>query len=124
MSYAGSSQFINAVQQAFSTLVTAYGFEVPAVEDLGREVYVLYHRGTRTVSVSMESGGRPIVELFYPSLETGEAPVAWARRNGMDRARRILRLHAADGHQPSVEAQLESAFCALEDEEIGFLRSV
>lgn len=122
MAFAGSSEFLDATQQAFGRLVTTHGFDLPVFDDLGREVFVHYHKGNYTVSVAMECGAHPIIELFYPSAETGESPVAWAQRNGVERSRRIPRLRGLSWDRPPIEVQLERALASLEVVEIDFLR--
>jgi hypothetical protein len=59
---------------------------------MGRETFIEFHRGHQTVSVAYEPYSSPIVELFYPSTETGERSEFWAERNGVARSRRIPRL--------------------------------
>ena len=55
-----------------------YGFAAAEIETLSPEIYVRYHRGERTISICFERGLPPIVELFYPAAETGEAALPWA----------------------------------------------
>jgi hypothetical protein len=85
-------QFVSACTEAFVRLAREFQYDGPEVEPIGREVFVRYHSGYRTVSISYEPGMSPIAELFYPAAETGEQPLEWAQRNGVPRARRIPRL--------------------------------
>ena len=85
--------FAEACVRAFRVLVDSHGWEDPEIEPLGREVYVRYHKGNRTISISLEWGSTPWIELFYPSTETGERPVPWAERNGVPRCRRFPRIN-------------------------------
>jgi hypothetical protein len=87
--------FGEACKASFGFLVDDYGFHEPQIEQIGRECFVRYHKGARTVSISVEPGLLPIVEPFYPTLETGESAVPWAERNGVPRARRIPNLNIA-----------------------------
>jgi hypothetical protein len=87
-----SSPFADACREAFGRLCERYAFADPEVESIGREQFVRYHRGNQTVSIAYEAGSVPIVELFYPPEETAERPVDWAKRNNVDRTRRIPRL--------------------------------
>jgi hypothetical protein len=72
----------------------------------------------------METGGHPIVELFYPSAETGEAPVPWAERNGVQRSRRIPRLRCALVPGEPIDALLGKMMSALVLGESTFLEPV
>jgi hypothetical protein len=67
--------FEKAVIDNFRFLQDRYGFSAPASEDFGREIFVRYERANQTVSISYEFGSSPLVEIFYPSEETGAAMV-------------------------------------------------
>jgi hypothetical protein len=114
-----------ACVDAFRPLVDDFGFDEPDVESIGRESYVRFHKGARTVSIACEPGCTPIVELFYPSSETGESPVPWASRNGVPYSLRIPRLRVnapePDGSRASYSAYLISSLQALVDAETAFL---
>lgn len=111
--------FAAACIDAFSFLVTRFGFGAADVERIGRESFVQFHRNDATVSVAWEPGSQPIVELFYPPTN-GERTESWAVRNGVDRCRRIprLRLVAVDEADPrSMKACLVTQATALEQAE-------
>jgi len=84
--------FVDPCLDAFRGLTERFGFAEPVCEAIGREEYVRYERGDQTVSIAYEPGNPPIVELFYPSSETGEAPLRWAETDGVQRSRRIPHL--------------------------------
>lgn len=118
--------FVETCSAVFAPLVSTYGFSGPEVEDFGREVFLHYHRADRSISVSRELGAAPIVEVFYLAAETGDPPSPWAERNGVSRARRVvklpdsvLRLSFDDGSD--LEARLRELFSALEQSESEFL---
>lgn len=97
--------FVQACRAAFDAVADRYGFAAAEVENAGPEAYVRYHRGDRTISICFEHGLVPIIELFQPALETAEPAVPWARRNGVARSRRGLRIGTA-GHFPASSADL------------------
>jgi hypothetical protein len=83
--------FAEACRSAFITLVHRYQFSEPEVEPIGRECFVRFHKGPKTVSVAWEPGLAPIVELFYPA-GPDEKVTPWAARNSVPYARRIPRI--------------------------------
>lgn len=119
------SEFETACLNAFRDLVERFGFDEPEVESIGRETYVRYHKGRRTVSIAYEDGTEPIVELFYPSCETGDKPVPWAARGDVPYSRRIPRLKvdaSSDGGSVSgLQRYLAASLLALESVERSFL---
>ncbi len=84
--------FTNQVIDAFSFLKEKYRFSKPEVENLGREVFVRFHRDDETVSISMEAGSQPLIEMFLLCRGTEEKPVPWAERNGKQRYRKFPKL--------------------------------
>jgi hypothetical protein len=66
MSYA-FPWFVHPCLDAFRCLVDQYGFDEPKVEQLGRECFITYTKGNRIVSIALEPGSAPIVELFHPT---------------------------------------------------------
>jgi hypothetical protein len=121
------STFVGHCCNAFRRLVDVYGFSNPEVERVGRETYVRYRKGDHEVAIAYEHGTSPIVELFYPSAETGERRVPWAERNGVHRARRIPRLDVDErcsGSDPrSFARYLDASASALEMAERTFLEA-
>lgn len=89
--------FAGASISAFRTLVDEFKYDAPEIEQGGREVYVRYHKGARTVSIAYEPGSAPCVELFHPPTDPSEQPVPWATRNGVARCRRFPRLSLRTG---------------------------
>ena len=63
---------------AFDRLLTDFDFETVEVKSLGRECYVRYHKGPRTVSIAWEPGVAPIVELFAPARPGMKSPLGQA----------------------------------------------
>lgn len=84
--------FTNKTKDAFSFLNVKYGFSEPEVENLGREVFVYFHRNDETVSISIEAGSEPVMELFLLCEGTSEKAVPWAARNGKPRFRKFPKL--------------------------------
>ena len=83
-------EFSRACRQAFSELVTRFDFAEPKVESIGRECFVRYHKGDRTVSIAWEPGSQPVVELFHPAGPT-DLVTPWAARGGVAYTRRCPR---------------------------------
>jgi hypothetical protein len=119
--------FVEACRSAFQRLVRRYGFEEPEFERLGRETFARYHRAHRTISISVEPGSPPLVELFYPAAETGERPVPWAARQGVARCLRIPTLEVATVYDESDARSLMNYLVAsaeeLERVEAAFLKA-
>ena len=82
----------------FAGLVSLFGFSPPLTESIGRECFVRYNKGERTVSIAWEPGGTPIVELFFPAGPNDES-VPWAARDSVPYARRFPSLKP-DGVTP------------------------
>jgi hypothetical protein len=62
--------FSTVCEAPFAFLVQRFGFFGPVqIHAGGNEYVVRYQRKKKTVSISIEPGGRPVVELYYPSLE-------------------------------------------------------
>ncbi|MBL8091842.1 MAG: hypothetical protein KF758_15815 [Anaerolineales bacterium] len=84
--------FEKTVKENFYFLQDKYGFLAPVVTDYGREIYVKYERGNQTVSISYEFGSNPLIEIFYPSNETGDKSIPWASKNDVKRSRRFSKV--------------------------------
>jgi len=98
--------FVEACIGTFSRLVEEYSFQPAEIEQIGRECFIRYNKGSHVVSIAYEIGSLPIVELFYPSSETGERPTPWAERNGVSYTRRIPRLKVAGKYEWQNKADL------------------
>jgi hypothetical protein len=107
------SWFGSVCHEAFAGLVEQHGMSGPEVEHIGRETFVRYHSGDRTVSISCEPGVAPIVELFYRPADAGEKIVPWAERNGIQRTRRIPRLEVSEPFSPTSAETYRSYINAL-----------
>jgi hypothetical protein len=111
---------------AFRRLVDVYGFGQPVIKQIGHESFVRYSKGNREISISYEYGASPLVELFYPSSETGERPTPWAEKNAVQRSRRIPRLQVAEPFSAKDETSfgryLDACAKALERVESAFLK--
>lgn len=116
--------FARQCQQAFDELVSRYSLSRAEVESIGRECYVRYHKGPRTVSIAWELGAFPIVELFFPA-GPNDQPVPWAARGSVAYARRIPRLWpkstTPSKHPPSSEHYLAQSMRQLSETESSFL---
>ncbi|MES9991695.1 MAG: hypothetical protein ABW098_07070 [Candidatus Thiodiazotropha sp.] len=89
------------VMNAFHFLEAKYGFAKPVVKDYGREVFFEYERNDDTVSISIEAGARPLVEVFIPAEGTNHKPVPWAAKNNVQRARLFPSLKVSKKFQPN-----------------------
>jgi hypothetical protein len=92
--YAGGTMdrfelFEQAARQTFGFLCERLGFQSPEIERLGRESYVRFRKGPRTVSIAWEPGTAPIVELFLPTEGSGLPATPWAERDGVSYSRRF-----------------------------------
>ncbi|MCB0353180.1 MAG: hypothetical protein KDD64_06625 [Bdellovibrionales bacterium] len=83
------SDLVDSCNAAFIRLVEVYGFSAGKKRQVGRELYVEFHRGPHTVSLACEPGGLPIVEIFYPASDTGEKATPWAARSGVPYCRKV-----------------------------------
>jgi hypothetical protein len=88
--------FERACRNALGFLCERFGFKAPEFEQLGREAFVRFDNGPRTVSVSWEPCAPPLVEFFYQSALTGDPPVPWVERDGVAYSRRIPRLASSE----------------------------
>ena len=61
--------FADACKEPFAFLVERYGFVGPFQSRGGNEFVVRYQKKKKTVSISVEPFRRPVVELFFPSVE-------------------------------------------------------
>jgi len=91
--------FERAACRTFGFLSDRFGFQSPQMERLGRESYVRFRKGSRTVSIAWEPGTAPIVELFLPTEGSGLPATPWAERSGVSYSRRFPRR----GGSPPVE---------------------
>jgi hypothetical protein len=85
-------------ERQLHNLVERHGFSLPETERIGRETYVRFHRGDRTVSVAWEPGAAPVVELFEPPQSLADHVVPWAARNGVARTHASLSAHPPNDH--------------------------
>lgn len=84
--------FENVVKEEFHYLQEKYGFSSPVTEDYGHEIFVKFERNAQTISISLEHGSSPLIEIFYPSSETGDKPTPWASKSGIERSRRFPKI--------------------------------
>src|ERR1039458_5327006 len=80
--------FVNPCLEAFSYLESRFGFDAPVIEQLGRECFIRYCKGSRWVSVAYEPGCVPIVELFHPSLDIKHCRIP-RLRTGLEKPKRF-----------------------------------
>jgi len=86
------NHLVQMIEEAFSFLRAKYGFGNPVVKDYGRELFVEFERNADTISISIEVGSTPLVEVFIPVEGTAYKPVPWASKNNIQRARLFPRL--------------------------------
>jgi len=82
-----SNELAKIIESAFRFLEVKYGFTKLGVKNYGREVFIEYERDVDTVSISIEIGSAPLVEIFIPSEGTDHKPIPWAAKNNIQRAR-------------------------------------
>jgi hypothetical protein len=104
------SEIASACEQRLSFLVERHGFEPPQVERIGRETYMRFHRGNRTVSIAWEPGLAPVVEIFEPPQSPTDKVESWAERNGVARMRRFPRVRTTSKFEPNDRSQLDKYF--------------
>lgn len=118
------ARFAQLCIDAFSALTDRFEFSAPEIDPVRHEVFVLYHKGNRTVSVGYEPGCPPIVELFDAAAE-GEVASPGAARNGVERSHRLPDLRVeepfSDGDPVVLEGYLRACARALEDAEHAWL---
>jgi hypothetical protein len=116
--------FAEACRSAFLPLVTQYEFSKPDVESIGRECFVRFHKGAKTVSVAWEAGSDPIVELFYPAGPNDQV-TPWAARSAVPYSRRIPRIDVRLRYDPNkpdtASTYLAESMKQLADTERSFL---
>jgi hypothetical protein len=100
-------QFTNRAKDSFRFLNEKYSFSEPEIENLGREIFIRFHRNDETVSISMEAGSAPIVELFLLCEGTKEKFVPWAARNNKSRFRKFPNLVATKDFFTEAPKELE-----------------
>ena len=98
------SLFEQVVRREFRYLEERYGFAARQTIDYGREVFVDFERDAQQVSVSLEFGRPPIVEIFYPIADTEDRATPWAEKNGVERARRFPRMTVRAAYPESEDA--------------------
>lgn len=108
--------FINEAMLSFNFLKDRYGFSDAEVEHNGRELYIQYHRNNETISISIEPGAKPVLELFLLCADTNEQPVPWAAHNNHQRYRKLLQIDSVDNF-------FDVAPHILEDTEHDWLKS-
>jgi hypothetical protein len=100
-------QFTNKAKSSFNFLNEKYGFSAPEVENLGREIFIRFHRNDETVSISMEAGSSPIIELFLLCEGKAEKAVPWTARNGKERFRKFPKIVAKTDFFTEAPKELE-----------------
>ena len=86
------AEFQDEVEKVFGFLVQDMGFSTPKVIDFGREIYIEYSNKNRTVSVSLEAGSEPLLELYLPCEGTSESPVPFISKAGVNRYRKVVKI--------------------------------
>ena len=86
------------IEREFSYLSARYGFGKLKVRDLGLKVFFELYRGLEAISVSVEIGTAPLIEIFVPAEETNEKATPWAKKAGVPRARLFPKLDCSKQH--------------------------
>lgn len=81
------------IEEHLSFLTDDYGFSL-TTRDYGREIYYDFERGLKTVSISLEIGSEPVVEIYGPVSQFGGEIVPSAEKDGINRGRRFLKTRA------------------------------
>ena len=119
--------FENVVKEEFHFLQRKYGFSSPVTEDYGREIFIKFERNAQTISISLEYGTSPLIEIFYPSSETGDKPTPWASKDGVERSRRFPKLKIntkySDENENSVKGYIKEMSCVFEEKEAEWLKA-
>lgn len=111
--------FEKIINNNFHYLQEKYGFSAAATEDLGREIIVRYERRDQTVSILYEYGNSPLIEIFYPPIETNEKTTPRASKNNVQRSIRFPKIRPKTrflGDEASTEKYIEEI--ALEFEKV------
>lgn len=117
--------FEKTVVENFRFLQDRDGFSAPVTNDYGREIFIRYERANQTVSISYEFGNSPLIEIFYPTAETGAAPIPWAVKDGVQRSRRFPKLQLTlrfSGDDTSMVKYIEELAVKFEEAESQWLK--
>jgi hypothetical protein len=101
--------------EAFSFLVSRYGFEEPEIRQLGRECFISYRKGNRWVSIAYEPYSVPIVELFYPTHDIKNRRIP-RLQHGLSNPRKFI-----DTDETQQRLTLQAQAADLEAKEVEFL---
>ena len=119
--------FANIVKEEFQYLNDRYGFLPPITEDFGREIFVRFERKEQTVSISLEHGNSPLIEIFFPSSETGDNPTPWLEKNGIERSRRFpsiaINSNFKEDDENSMKDYVREMSSAFEEKESEWLKA-
>lgn len=123
----GKNLFESIVKEEFDYLNNRYGFSPPITEDFGREIFVRFERKEQTVSISLEHGNSPLIEIFFPSSETGENPTPWLQKNGIERSRRfpsiLIDSNFKEDDKDSIKDYVRKMSNAFEEKESEWLKA-
>jgi hypothetical protein len=64
--------FAEECARPFRFLVERFGFDGPVASRAGNEFTVKYSKKRKTISISVEPGGRPFVEFFTPTADIAQ----------------------------------------------------
>jgi len=107
--------FVTPCLVAFEYLQSRFGFDAPVVEQLGRECFIRYRKGSRWVSIAYEPGCVPIVELFHPTDDIKHRRIP-RLKSGLAKPRRF-----ADTDESQQRLTLQAQAADLEATESEFL---
>ena len=118
--------FEKSVIENFHFLQDKYDFSAPVTKDFGREIYVRYERVNQTVAISYEFGMSPLIEIFYPSSETGDKSIPWESKSNMQRSRRFPKIKPTtlfSDDETSIETYLKEMALEFEKAEMEWLEA-
>lgn len=110
------------VAQAFSRMVSEYGFAGPTCKRIGHEQYFIYARGAQTISIMIDLSGPPLLELLLPVTAGTPKEVPWAKADGVPRYRRFPKVEVSRKWSATTAANYLNELAAeFERVEHGFL---
>lgn len=119
--------FEEVVKNEFQYLHQKYGFAKPEIEDFGREVFVKFDRGAQTVSISLEHGSEPLIEIICPTSETGDKPEPWTSKDGIERSRRFPEINISskftENDKESISNYMKEISREFEEKEKNWLKA-
>ncbi len=104
------------IEKEFAFLQNKYGFDSLITRNNGREICFDFERNAETISISLELGGTPIVEVFVPSAKINEKPTPWAIKDGIQRSRLFPKLDINKKYESENTKSIQEYFGAMASE--------